>query len=108
MTRGSHPTDDLPFQYSLSQNYPNPFNPTTTISFDLAGDALVSVKVYNTLGQEIATIANKEEFCDGTNELEFNAGNFSSCVYYYYRIIAEGLDGEGVRFTSVKKMLLIG
>ena len=102
--------------FTLSQNYPNPFNPTTTIEFELAKDALVTLKVYNTLGQEVATLANKEEFGEGANDLEFDASNLPSGVYYY-RIYAEGVsasgrvaedpEGKGVLFSSVKKMLLV-
>ncbi len=98
--------DYAPEQFSLAQNYPNPFNPTTTIDFELAGNALVTLKVYNTLGQEIITLADKEEFFEGANSLEFNASGLPSGIYYY-RIVAEGLDGEPVQFAEMKKMVLM-
>jgi hypothetical protein len=97
---------EVVYRYSLHQNYPNPFNPTTKIAFELANDALVTVIVYNTLGQEVATLAHRKDFSAGDNELEFAAGNLPSGVYYF-RVTAEGLTGEGIRFTSVKKMVLI-
>lgn len=98
--------DELPAQFSLHQNYPNPFNPTTTIEFELVQDALVTAKVYNTIGQEVATLANKEEFGEGTNELEFNASNLPSGVYYY-KIVAADVEGKSVLYSNVKKMLLL-
>ena len=102
-------TDDenvLPASFSLHQNYPNPFNPTTTIEFELASDALVAVKVYNILGQEVATLVDQEEFGEGTNELEFDGSSLPSGVYYY-RIVAQDVETGQMQFTSVKKMLLV-
>ena len=96
--------DENPGSSSLAQNYPNPFNPTTTIEFELAEDALVSVKVYNTLGQEVATLADREEFGEGVNELEFDGSNLPSGVYYY-RIVAEDVGGNGALNSAVKKMI---
>jgi hypothetical protein len=99
-----------PLQYELDQNYPNPFNPATTISFTLAQESFVTLKIYNVLGQEVATLINREQMDEGSQEIEFNAANFSSGVYFY-RILAEGIsDEEGVSaqtFTQVKKMLLV-
>jgi hypothetical protein len=98
-----------PDGYSLYQNYPNPFNPLTTIEFDLPTEAFVSLRVYNTLGQEVATLLDKEWMSDGTQEVQFDAYNFASGVYFY-RIVAEGLDDEGIpatTFSTVKKMILL-
>jgi len=92
---------ELPFEYKLDQNYPNPFNPTTTIAFDLAKDAFVSLKIYNTLGQEVATLLDHAEFTEGQNEVEFNASNFASGVYFYQLIVNDG------EFNQVKKMMLL-
>ena len=91
----------VPNQYVLQQNYPNPFNPTTNISFNLPADAFVSVKVYNMLGQEVATLADREEFTEGENEIEFNAQNLSSGVYFYRIVVNDG------QFQQVKKMMLL-
>jgi hypothetical protein len=102
MIRGSLLTDvkekDLPESYYLSQNYPNPFNPATTIKYELPSDALVQLRVYNTLGEEVFSAVNEEKKA-GFYEFIFNAGTLPSGIYIY-KIQA----GE---FTSVKKMLLI-
>jgi hypothetical protein len=102
--------DAKPKQYQLEQNYPNPFNPTTTIQFSLPEDAFVTMKIYNMLGQEVATLAENEEFTEGFNDVTFDASNFASGVYFY-RIVAHGIDdGGNVKsnsFTSVKKMMLV-
>lgn len=92
--------------FTLSGNYPNPFNPATTIEFALERDALITARVYNTLGQEVAVLANKEEFTEGINDLEFDASNLPSGVYYC-RIVVEGLDGMGMLYSNVKKMMLV-
>ena len=68
--------------FTLSQNYPNPFNPTTTISFSLLSKSFVSLKVYDMLGREIATIAS-EEMSAGYHSRQWNAANMSSGIYFY-------------------------
>jgi hypothetical protein len=98
-----------PVGYSLYQNYPNPFNPVTTIEFDLPTEAFVTLKIYNMLGQEVATLLDKELMTDGTQEVQFDAQTFASGVYFY-RIVAEGLEDEDVTattFSTVKKMILL-
>jgi hypothetical protein len=90
-----------PLQYNLAQNYPNPFNPVTTIEFDIPEDAFVTMKIYNVLGQEVATLIDREEFTEGTNEVEFDASALSSGVYYYRLVVNDGA------FTQVKKMMLV-
>jgi hypothetical protein len=103
-------TLEAPKQYQLDQNYPNPFNPTTTIQFSLPEDAFVTMKVYNMLGQEVATLAENEEFTEGLNDVTFDASSLASGVYFY-RIIAQSIDEDGVvkgnSFISVKKMMLV-
>jgi hypothetical protein len=98
----------IPDVYALGQNYPNPFNPTTTLSFDLPSDAVVTLKIYNLLGQEVATVLDRQEYSAGTYEESFDASQLASGVYLY-RIIVEqiGDDGStGKSFTQVKKMVL--
>ncbi len=99
---------ELPETYALYQNYPNPFNPTTTIQFDLPFASSVTLKIFNILGQEVATLLNHQDLSDGTQAIEFNASNFASGVYLY-RISAENTNEDGVTntFTSVKKMMLL-
>ncbi|MDI6767715.1 MAG: SdrD B-like domain-containing protein [Bacteroidota bacterium] len=103
--------EELPAEFILFQNYPNPFNPITTLSFALGNPSLVTLKVYNTLGQEITTLFDKEEMDEGEYEIDFDARTLSSGVYFY-RLIAEGLtdeDGGSTEktFVSVKKMVVI-
>jgi len=102
---------DEPLHYSLDQNYPNPFNPSTIISFTLLQESYVTLKVYNLLGQEVATLLNREQFTDGPQEVEFNASNIAAGVYFY-RIEAEGIadPDNGVdaqKFIAVQKMILL-
>jgi hypothetical protein len=114
-TQGVPPVTDygidfgMPEEYELHQNYPNPFNPTTTIQFDLPEPALVTLKIYNTLGQEVATLFDQEEMSDGIQEIDFTAAELASGVYFY-RIVAEQLNSGGLThqtFVSVKKMMLL-
>lgn len=88
----------LPSSYSLSQNYPNPFNPTTVISYSIPEKADVTLKVFNLLGQEVATLVNSAQSV-GSHEINFNASNLTSGVYFY--TIKAG------DFTSTRKMMLI-
>src|SRR5262249_980817 len=103
------PVANVPDDYILYQNYPNPFNPTTVIRYSLSVESNVTLKVYNILGQEMATLLDHELQDDGEQEVEFDATRFASGVYFY-RIVAEGLNEEGERagnFTAVKKMVLV-
>jgi len=87
-----------PLAYKLYQNYPNPFNPSTTIKYEIPKETKVTIKLYDVLGREIATLLNTTQNA-GQHEVEWNAKNYSSGIYFY-RIRA----GE---FVSTKKMLLI-
>jgi hypothetical protein len=95
----------MPETYSLAQNYPNPFNPTTTIEFNLPEDAIVTLKVYNTLGQEVATLLDREEVSAGEDYATFDASSLSSGVYFY-RLIAQEVE-TGVTTQMIKKMVLM-
>ena len=89
---------ETPVDYALSQNYPNPFNPTTKINFAIAKAGMVTLKVYNVLGKEVATLVN-QNLNAGNYNYDFNASSLSSGIYFYK------LDVNG--FTQVKKMTLI-
>jgi len=84
---------NAPASYALMQNYPNPFNPSTVIEFELAEASEVTLKIYNTLGQEVATLLDHAWMEDGSQSLEFNANNLPSGVYFY-RIVAQGFGDE--------------
>jgi len=72
----------LPTAFVLNQNYPNPFNPKTNIEFSIPKNGNVTLKVFNILGQEVATLVNKE-MAAGSYKVDFNASNLSSGVYIY-------------------------
>jgi hypothetical protein len=102
---------EAPVAYKLDQNYPNPFNPTTTISFELPQSSIVTLKVYNMLGQEVASLLDNQELEDGTQEFTFDATSLASGVYFY-RLTAQAIDdadgvAAGQLFVNVKKMMLL-
>jgi hypothetical protein len=88
----------LPKIHRLYPNYPNPFNPSTKIKFTLPNPENVRIEVYNTIGQKIETLLHKN-MSEGYHEVEFNAQNLSSGIYFY-RI-------EAGEFQDVKKMILL-
>jgi hypothetical protein len=93
---------EYPTTFSLSQNYPNPFNPTTTLSFVISQKAFVTLKIYDILGREIATVINQELTPDSYSK-EFDATSLSSGVYIY-RLTA--LHDNQLTTLSQKMMLL--
>ncbi len=90
--------NNIPATYALSQNYPNPFNPSTIINYSIPKAQMVTLKVYNILGQEVATLVNQEQTA-GNYNVTFDASKLTSGVYFYS--IKTG------NFTSVKKMMLL-
>ncbi len=87
-----------PTEYSISQNYPNPFNPYTQIDFSIKKAGRVSIKVYDMLGREVATLVD-DNMQAGTYKARFDGAQFASGIYMY-RIIAED-------YTAIKKMVLL-
>ena len=84
--------------YNLSQNYPNPFNPVTKISYSLPKSGIITLKVYDILGKEVATLVNELKNA-GNYSVDFNASSFPSGIYFYK------LESNG--FNDVKKMILV-
>ena len=87
-----------PGTYRLDQNYPNPFNPTTVIRYQLPVNSLVSLKIYDLLGREVATLVNEERNA-GNYEVQWNASNIPSGVYFYKLQAGD--------FVETKRMLMI-
>ncbi len=101
---GFTPTDikeleaKAPKTFTLEQNYPNPFNPSTIIRFSVPKESMVTLKIFNILGQEVETLVNQQKL-PGTYQVSFDAGKLSSGVYFYS--INAG------NFYQVKKMMLL-
>jgi N-acetylneuraminic acid mutarotase len=92
--------------FKLEQNYPNPFNPTTTIGYFLKSSSIVKLVVYNSLGQEISVLINKKQPA-GFYEINFDAGDLPSGVYYYQLTISNNELGINKTIKQTKKMVLI-
>jgi hypothetical protein len=89
---------EIPTGFVLSQNYPNPFNPSTTIHYSIPNSQFITLKVYDILGKEIATLVNEYKIA-GNYEAAFNASNLPSGMYIYR------LQGQNVNLSN--KMMLI-
>ncbi|MBI3193841.1 MAG: T9SS type A sorting domain-containing protein [Ignavibacteriae bacterium] len=97
-----------PETFSLSQNYPNPFNPTTNFGFRIANFGLVTLKIYNVLGQQVELILNREEIEAGEYQIRFDAGNLPGGVYYYRLLVESNIEnGISPVFNEVKQMVLV-
>ncbi len=90
--------NEIPTDYVLSQNYPNPFNPTTKIEYSIPVAGNVSLKIYNTLGQEVATLFNGFQNA-GKYVADFDGSKLASGVYLYK------LQSNGVSIS--KKLVLM-
>jgi len=91
-------TNTMPTTYSLDQNYPNPFNPSTKINFSIPESGFVTMKIYNSIGEELGTLLNEDKSA-GTYEVDFVAEGLTSGIYFY--TITSG------NFTQTKKMILM-
>lgn len=93
---------NIPAGYTLGQNYPNPFNPETTIPFSLERQSMVSMKLFDMSGREVATVFNNRFFNPGQIDFPFNAGAYGlSSGVYFYVMIAEGA------LVGARKMILL-
>ncbi len=91
-------SSEVPNSFTLHQNYPNPFNPVTKIKFDIPKSAYTEIKIYDNLGREVYTLVS-QEITAGKYEVEWNAVNYPSGVYYYK------LNSDN--YSETKKMVLI-
>jgi hypothetical protein len=96
--------------FNLTQNYPNPFNPSTKIRYEIPGQArndntMVTLKVYDVLGNEIATLVNEEKPA-GTYEVEFDGADLPSGIYFYQLKVYPAYGRKGI-FSETKKMVLL-
>jgi Secretion system C-terminal sorting domain len=89
---------NAPEKYSLEQNYPNPFNPSTTIKYQIPKPGIVTLKVYDILGKEVATLVSENKI-EGTYDITFDASRFTSGVYIYQLRAND--------YVSSKKMILL-
>lgn len=90
--------DNIPSDFVLGQNYPNPFNPTTTIKYQLREDGFVTIKVFNVLGKEIATLVNREQSA-GNQEVKFDGSKLASGIYFYRM--------QSGSFSQTKKLIML-
>jgi hypothetical protein len=101
--------DLIPAEYQLSQNFPNPFNAVTTLRFSLPEESFVSVAVYDILGQEIATLANRQAYGAGNHALIWDgrnsAGGMMSTGVYLYRM--EAFNGGKAIFQDARKLIML-
>ena len=95
----------IPTDYVLSQNYPNPFNPSSAVRYELPKQSHVILKIYNLLGQEVATLVDEEKSA-GRYEVSWDADGFSSGIYFY-RLQTQTLSGQAGGFVETKKMVLL-
>lgn len=93
-----------PTEYELAQNYPNPFNPSTIISYSIPEESFVSIKVYDLLGKEIATLVDERQTA-GNYQKSFNANGLSNGVYFY-RIQTNSVNNSA-NFIETKKMSIV-
>ena len=93
-----------PDKYFLFPNYPNPFNPVTTIKYSIPQSGMVTMKVFNLLGQEVKTLVNQEQRA-GEYRIKFNASHLASGVYLYR--ISVGSFGQSGNYSLTKKMILL-
>ena len=91
-------SDNIPKSYGLSQNYPNPFNPTTTIRYQIPKPGLVTLKVYDILGKEVASLVTENKI-EGSYDFSLNASGFASGVYIFQLRVND--------YVSSKKMIML-
>ena len=91
---------EMPIDFKLSQNYPNPFNPSTNISFTISNRCVVSLKIYNILGEEVTSLVNNKMLEAGQHRITWNAADLPSGVYFYQLEAAD-------HYSAIRKCVLI-
>jgi len=99
VTSNGNISSEIPATFGLSQNYPNPFNPSTQIKYDIAKASYVAIKVFDVLGNEVATVFNGN-LTAGKYSADFNASDLSTGIYFY----SLSVDGQKI---DTKKMILV-
>ncbi|MGH1365416.1 MAG: T9SS type A sorting domain-containing protein [Calditrichia bacterium] len=94
--------DIVPVAFSLEQNYPNPFNPATTFAFEVASRSQVRLRIFDSLGKEIARVVD-QELAAGRYEANWNAGSIASGIYFYR---LEATSESGADFVESRKLIL--
>lgn len=89
----------IPIEFALKQNYPNPFNPSTTIEFSIPKTDFVTIKIYNLLGQDVATLVS-DKLTQGNYKFEWDASGFASGIYFYQLTTKNG-------FVQTRKLILM-
>jgi hypothetical protein len=98
LKRDRESDESLPEEFALEQNYPNPFNPSTTIKYSIPKEGYVTIKIYNTIGEEVAILVNEVKQV-GNYESQFNATSLPSGIYFYKL--------QAGSFVETKKMVLM-
>ena len=98
----------VPEKYILYQNYPNPFNPATSISYQIPKEGFITLALYNTAGEEVATLVNESKPA-GLHTVEFDGSLLSSGIYFYQLLVSalQSKDGIANNFVETKKMVLL-
>ena len=95
-----------PANFKLQQNYPNPFNPTTKINYQIPERVFVTLKVYDVLGNEVATLVNENQ-PSGVYKIEFDGNELTSGIYIYKLQTGDPSTNSGQSFMDIKKMILL-
>ena len=103
--------DLTPERYELDQNYPNPFNPTTSIRYGISSSAVVTLEVYNILGQVVRTLVNGQQQNAGYHVAVWDAhaddGSAVASGLYLYKLTVQPTDGATTTTTLTRKMMFI-
>lgn len=96
----------MPSGFVLNQNYPNPFNPTTMISYSLPIRSFVSINIFDALGRQVAVLVNEEKTA-GNHEIQFDAKNLSSGIYFYRIQVRQISSGQSAISIETRKLVLL-